>query len=292
MSYQYDLRQMQYFLVLAEELHFRKAAQRLYISQPGLSKQIKVLEDHLDVNLFERHNRKVQLTKAGEHLRDEWTRILMEIDQAVEYAQHLHKGLKGHLKFGYVGSAMVQIIPELLLKFKKSNPEVLYSLQEMDNSDQIEQLLSQEIDIGFVRLDRAPSSLKMHAVHTENFCLVLPIDHKINKSNFISLEQFRDTSFILFDKNYSHSYFEKVMQIFDDCGFVPKMSHSTIHSSSIFKLVELGFGVSIVPKSLEDKTNKKIQFIELMDIAQKTTLSVLWNTKNNNPVLKDLLTKI
>jgi DNA-binding transcriptional LysR family regulator len=289
MSYQIELRHIRYFLAVAEELHFRKAAEKLFISQPGLSRQIKVLEEELGIVLFERHNRKVVLTKVGEYLKEEFSIQLKTLSKTLDNAKLLEDGKKGALKIGYVGSAMQDIIPNLLLKFEKNNPDILFNLKEIDNNKQIEDLLSFSLDIGFVRLERIPRNLEAKIILKENFCLVLPENHQINKKNFKSLAQFKAESFILFDSKYSTSYYEKVMQIFDDCGFSPLISHNTIHSSSIFKLVENNFGISIVPKSLAQKRGHKIKFIELDQIPQKTTLSVIWNSKNNNPILKNFL---
>jgi len=289
MSYQIELRHMRYFLAVAEELHFRKAAERLFISQPGLSRQIKVLEEALGVVLFERHTRKVVLTKVGEYLKIEFSAQIKMLSHTLENAKMLQDGKQGALKIGYVGSAMQEVIPNLLLNFEKKHPNILCSLKEIDNQQQLEALLSFSLDIGFVRLERVPRTLEIKPILKENFCLVLPKDHEIDESNFKSLRQFKEASFILFDAQYSASYHEKVMQIFDDCGFTPLNSHNTIHSSSIFKLVENKFGISIVPKSLAQKRGHKIKFIELDMIAQKTTLSVIWNKKNTNPILNDVL---
>ncbi len=289
MGYRIEMRHIRYFLAVAEELHFRKAAEKLFISQPGLSRQIKFLEEELDIVLFERHNRKVVLTKVGEYLQQEFTTQLKSLNNTLENAKLLQKGKKGELKIGYVGSAMQDVIPNLLLNFEKNTPDVLFNLKEIDNQKQIEDLLSFAIDIGFVRLERVPRNLEVRTILKENFCLVLPKNHQINNKNFKSLTQFREEPFILFDANYSASYYEKVMQIFDDCGFSPLISHNTIHSSSIFKLVENNFGVSIVPKSLAKKRGYKIQFIELDEISQKTTLSLVWNKKNTNPILSKVL---
>ncbi len=289
MSYQIELRHMRYFLAVAEELHFRKAAERLFISQPGLSRQIKVLEEALGVVLFERHTRKVVLTKVGEYLKIEFSAQIKMLSHTLENAKMLQDGKQGALKIGYVGSAMQEVIPNLLLNFEKKHPNILCSLKEIDNQQQLEALLSFSLDIGFVRLERVPRALEIKPILKENFCLVLPKDHEIGESNFKSLRQFKEASFILFDAQYSASYHEKVMQIFDDCGFTPLNSHNTIHSSSIFKLVENKFGISIVPKSLAQKRGHKIKFIELDMIAQKTTLSVIWNKKNTNPILNDVL---
>ncbi|GAA3628452.1 LysR family transcriptional regulator [Flavivirga jejuensis] len=285
MSYQIELRHIKYFLAVAKDLHFRKAAERLFISQPGLSRQIKQMELDLGIVLFERHNRKVVLTKAGEYLKEELTLSLKSLEHAFSHAKLLHDGKKGDLKFGYVGSAMQEIIPSLLIEFKKEHPNILFGLKEMDNHKQIEGLLSYDIDLGFVRLDRVPKELEIKPILKECFCLVLPHNHVLNKENFKGLHQLKEASFILFDPKYSATYFEKVMQIFDASGFSPMVSHNTIHASSIYKLVENHFGVSIVPKSLTDPNNKKLKFIELSKIKQRTTLSIVWNKSNRNPIL-------
>jgi DNA-binding transcriptional LysR family regulator len=289
MKHQIELRHLTYFLAVAQELHFRKAAEKLFISQPGLSRQIKQMEDELGVTLFERHNRKVVLTKVGEYLKEEFTNQLNTLSHTLENAKLMQTGKKGALKIGYVGSAMQDVIPNLLLKFEKNNPDILFNLKEVDNQKQIKDLLSFDLDIGFVRLERVPRNLEIKSILQENFCLVLPKNYEIDKENFESLLAFKNESFILFDAKYSTSYYEKVMQIFDNCGFIPLVSHNTIHSSSIFKLVENGFGISIVPKSLAQKRGYKIKFIELDNIPQKTTLSIIWNQKNGNPILNDVL---
>ena len=292
MSYQIEFRHMRYFLAVAEHLHFRKASERLYISQPGLSKQIKELEDNLGIQLFERHNRKVKLTGTGAYLQSEFTRILKTIDHTLGHAKLLQEGKEGHLKFAYVGSAMQEIIPELLLRFRKQHPNVLFSLKEMDNQKQIDRLLSQDIDIGFARLERVPRGLEIKPLLEESFCLVLPKDHPVNEENFKELSQFKNESFIMFDSKHNPTYSERIMQIFDASGFTPLVSHNTIHSASIYKLVENNFGVSIVPKSLQINHNRNIKFIELENITQKTVLSAIWNTKNRNPSLEKLLSLI
>jgi len=288
-SNQIEIRHLRYFLAVAEDLHFRKAAERLYISQPGLSRQIKQMEQNLGVELFIRHNRQVQLTKAGEYLQKELSKSLSNLNHILSHARLLNDGKGGDLKLGYVGSAMQEIIPNILLTFKKDYPTVVFNLKELDNKKQIDGLLVHDIDIGFVRLDRVPRGIESLPLVEENFCLVLPKKHTITKKNFEELSQLKDESFILFDPTYSPSYFEKVMQIFDDSGFSPLVSHSTIHAGSIFKLVENNFGISIIPMSLAVKDHKTLQFLELKNIKQKTILSAVWYTENQNPMLRLLL---
>ena len=285
MSYQIELRHIRYFLAVAEELHFRKAAERLFISQPGLSRQIKHMEEDLGVTLFERHNRKVVLTKTGHYLQKELQLHVKQLEDIFDHAKLIQTGKKGQLKIGYVGSAMQHIIPDLLIKYREEHPDVVFSLKEMENQNQLNDLLSFDIDIGFMRLEDVPKDLKRQTVLSDVFCLVLPEDHPISSKSFKSLAQFKNETFILFDPNYSASYYDKVMQIFKDSGFTPSVSHLTIHAISIYKLVAHHFGISIVPKSLQNDAVKGITFIDLNTIRQRTDLSMVWHTNNRNPVL-------
>ncbi len=289
MSNQIEFRHFKYFLAVAEDLHFRKAAERLYISQPGLSRQIKQMEEELGVKLFKRHNRKVELTEAGTYLKQELKSNFQRLDDLLHHARLLNDGVQGNIRLGFVGSAMQKVIPELLLKFRSTHPNVLFNLNEMDNKKQIKALLNQEIDIGFVRMERVPKGLEIKSLYEDTFSLVLPQEHPINESNLDSVIQLKDESFILFDSTYSESYYEKVMQIFDDAGFSPIVSHSTVNANTIFRLVENNFGVSIVPSILQHGFNLNIKFIELKNIPQRTTLKMIWNGNSSNPILKSFL---
>ena len=289
MKHQLEHRDIAHFLVLAEELHFRKSADLLYLSQPALSRQIKKLESQLGLKLFDRHNRKVELTTAGAYLKEEWHRHMSDLERTIEHARLLHDGRSGQISIGYVGSAIQKIIPSLLLQLQKDLPDVIYSLEEMDNLDQVESVLSRRVDIGFVRLERVPDSLSRLPLLTEPFCLVVPDNHELTYRRFRKIDQLQEENFILFEKAYSPSYYEKVMQIFDDAGFTPKISHKTIHSSSIYKLVSLGFGISIIPQSLQLKHYQGVRFINLNRINQRTVLSAIWHKDIRNPVMPQLL---
>jgi len=292
MGYRIELRHLHYFLAVAEELHFRKAAERLFISQPGLSRQIKQMENELGYALFERSNKKVILTKAGKYLKEEVTMLLKNMNDSFSHAQLIHEGMEGQINFGYVGSAMQNVIPQLLLKIKEEHPNVHYSLREMENPDQIDALIQKEIDLAFVRLDKVPKGLEIKPVFEDTFSLVLPKGHPINKENFQGLKTFKDEAFILFDQSYSPAYYEQVMQIFKRSGFHPIISHNTVHASTIFRLVENNLGISIVPSSLALGYKMDIKLIELDKIPQKTVLSVAWNSTNRNPILAKILSKV
>ncbi len=280
---------MHYFLAVAEELHFRKAAEKLFISQPGLSRQIKQMEDNLGITLFERNNRNVTLTQAGKYLQKELTINLKVLDTVFSNARLLNDGIEGSLNFGYVGSAMRNIIPELLIQIRNQYPNIHFNLKELDNSKQIDSVQKHQIDIGFVRLERVPNTLEIYPILEDTFSLVLPKNHTISEDNFTDLKQLKDESFILFDKSYSPNYHQKIMQIFDYYGFTPMVSHKTVHASSIYKLVENNFGISIVPTSLKIDCTMDVKFIELKEITQRTILSAIWNKNNRNPILTKII---
>lgn len=289
MSNQLEMRHIKYFLAVAEDLHFRNAAEKLYISQPGLSRQIKQMEDDLGLKLFLRHNRKVELTSTGEYLKKEFNRMLKEMDGILGHAQLLEKGYQGQLKLGYIGSAMQTVIPDFLVHTRKEFPKVRFDLKEMDNQSQIKAIKNHEIDLGFVRTDRVPRDLEMRAMFEDTFSIVLPKDHPIDANNFKDISQLKNDPFILFDASYSTSYYEKVMQIFDKAGFVPIISHKTVQANTIYRLIEKGFGVAIVPTSLQNGYALDIKFIELDKIDHRTTLQAIWSKKNTNPILKNAL---
>jgi len=289
MSYQLELRHIRYFLAVAKDLHFRKAAEKLFISQPGLSRQIKQLEEDTKLQLFDRHNRKVTLTPTGEYLNTELTKVIHNLDAIFSQAKLIEQGIEGELKMGYVGSAIHSAIPKLLIKIRDKFPSIIFDLKEMDNQKQIEAISKQEIDFGFVRYDRLPKNINKKAIYEDTFSIVLPASHPMTQRKFRDLSQLKDERFILFDASYSESYYEKVMQIFEDSDCSPTISHKTVHANTIYSLVENNFGVSIVPTSLKHGYDRAIKFIELKKIAQRTNLQVIWNKENLSPMVKNIV---
>ncbi len=285
MTSQIELRHLRYFLAVAEELHFRKAAEKLFISQPGLSRQIQQLEAELGAKLISRTNRKVELTPAGRHLAHETKNWIELIQLGLETTKLIHEGAEGTLKLGYVGSAMQGVVPTLLQKFKTKHSTVRFSLSEMDNSMQVQALLDGTIDVGFVRLTDIPKSLEMKTVLTEPFCLVLPKNHELTKADLKHMNQLKEESFILFEKEYSPTYYSEVMSLFLDSGYSPQVSHTSVNALTIYKMVESGFGLAVVPESLKNTFSLDIKFIDLKEFPQRTNLNVVWKKSNQNSVL-------
>lgn len=289
MNYQIELRHLSYFKVLAEELHFRKAAERLFISQPGLSRQIKQMEDIYKVQLFERGKRFVKLTKAGEYLKEEVNTLFSHLNQIQEHIEKIDKGIVTSLKVGFIGSAAQTVLPELLAALHQQHPLIDITINEMSNEKQIEQILKNQLDIGFVRKPEESMALNYKDVLIEHFVLVVPKNSPLTQHKKINFHTLKEERFILFDKEYSNTYYKLVMSIFDDHAFQPLIALRTVNAMSIFNLVAQGIGIAIVPNSLSKGYAIDVDFIDLKHLPQRTTLSIVWNKENNNAGIKTVL---
>ncbi len=286
---QLEVRHIRYFLVLAETLHFRKAAAKLLISQSALSQQINMLETILGVKLFDRNNRRVVLNTAGSLFLEESRFIINQLDNAMERWYQALSGFTGQLKIGFVGSAMKHYLPPIIKQFSNDYSKVGLALEELTNSDQLRALGQDYIDIGFVRSNQVPSEMNIKLVCQEHFCLVLPENHALNESNFDNIGQCANEPFILYPNESSPMYFQQILNLCSEHNFSPIIPHKAIHGATIFKLVENGMGLSIIPNSLRDENNYKIRFIELKNTIIKTELFAVWKKQYKNPVLKTFL---
>lgn len=289
MSYQIELRHFKYFQVLAYELNFRKAAELLFISQPGLSRQIKQMEEIFEVSLFDRSKKKVELTAAGIYLKDEVDLLFNHLETIRRQLGNISQGKEAELRIGFLGSAAQKVVPELVLSLSREYPGIQTMLNEMPNKLQIELLEKDKLDLAFVRLHRLPDGISRHLIHQDTFSLVLPKEHVVNEANFNSLNDFKEEPFIFFSSEDSPFYHELITSICEDNGFRPKVFHKSVNALTIFKLVEEGLGIAIVPTSLQYGYNLDVKFIELKHIIQRTELYVAWKETNRNPVMKNVI---
>jgi DNA-binding transcriptional LysR family regulator len=284
-----EFRHLKYLLALGKELHFAKAAEKLFITQPALSKQIMQLEDELGTKLLNRTKRSVSLTPAGKYLMDEADYIINHLNRVVDATKRKGEGEEGEIRIGFVGSAMQSIIPELLEQMSKIHPNIHASLDELDNKDQLDAIARDKLDIGFVRLESVHKGFEQRVVLEDSFSLVVSNKHAVQPQNFKSLDQFKDEQFILFSNDYSQEYYDNIMSIFTDHGFEPKVSHRSVQANSIFRLVERQLGVAIVPTALQGGLDLGLSFIPLNHLPQRTKLIAIWNADNRNEALSKFL---
>nr|WP_299385375.1 LysR family transcriptional regulator [Allomuricauda sp.] len=289
MTNQIEIRHLEYFLVLADTLHYGKAADKLYISQSALSQQIQRLESLTGHSLFDRTNRRVELNQAGRMFKKVALEVTHQLQDALETWQLEMEEIEGIIRIGFVGSAMQEFLPPLLQEFGNLYPNTQFSLDEMNNQSQLQALENNQLDLGFMRSNQVPADLNCKEVFTENLCVVLPQNHAISASSFRDVGQFSEESFILFPNEQSQFYFQQIIRLCKHHGFSPKISHRSIHGPTIFKLVESGMGISIVPKSLVDHKNYRVKFIELDQVSFTTSLFAVWNPGNGKTGLKNFL---
>jgi DNA-binding transcriptional LysR family regulator len=247
------------------------------------------LEEELSVTLFDRDQRNVSLTAAGSYLKAEVDFLLNHLETIKGQLNQIQAGKIGELRIGFLGSASNQIIPRLMSKLNAYQPLVNVNLEELSNSLQVEMVQKDKLDLGFVRLNSVPDELEMKTIARDSFSLVVPTNHPIRAIDFVSMNQFREESFVLFSSDYSNFYYDQIIGICRDAGFSPKIQHKSVHALTIFKLVESGLGVAIVPTSIQEGYEINVRFMEIPDISQFTELLVIWKTGNRNPVLKQVL---
>lgn len=280
-----EFRQLRYFLMLTQELHFKRAADKLFIVQPALTKQIQDLEAELEVTLFDRNKRNVKLSVAGEFFRNEVSKVFESLEKAKNEVKQVEGGQKGEIKIGYVGSCIHTFLPNLLGNLNQKYGKIHTYLSEMTSASQLLAVQKGELDIAFLRNPPLNKRFQQKLVFQENFALVLPQNHFLNESNFVSMAQVSNEKFILPTKSDGEIYHNLQWSICEDAGFLPQISHETVHGYTTLKLVENNLGISLIPISFSRVSTANIRFIELKNIPQKAEITALWNPQNPNPSL-------
>lgn len=287
-----DTRQLSYFLGVASELHFSKAAERLFIAQPALSRQIQQLEQELGVLLFERDKRNVKLTPAGLFLQQEGIKLLSQLDTIRQRTQQIHRGEEGELRIGHPGSAVYSVLPMLLSGLRSHFPGIKAILSEVLETQLWEALLHYQIDIGFIREPTPSKEVNTKVIYEECFALVVPFEHPLNENSFEGIHQVQHEPFILPPRHAGSIYYDTLLGICEKAGFFPHIVHESNFGATILKLVEHGLGMSIMPYSYSNAGIGKVRFIALNNIPERTQLSVVWRKNDTNPILQNFLSLV
>ncbi len=262
-----EFRHLRYFLALAEELHFGRAAQRLAITQPPLSLNIQQLEESIGARLFDRDSRGVRLTPAGEAFRGQAQALLRQAEQAAQLARDIEGGSRGRIAIGFVGTLLFCGLPRWLKAFQAAYPLVEVTLLERNSQEQAEALRRREIDVGFIHAPRAPDNLRTRLVVSQPFVCCVPQSHPLADRERIALAELREEPFVLFARSASPHYYAHIM---DQCGiqgFQPKIRYEVRPWLSVVALVSQGLGVSIVPAAFESAGIHSVAFRPLADLA-------------------------
>jgi DNA-binding transcriptional LysR family regulator len=284
-----ELRHLRYFVTVAEELHFGRAAQRLQIAQPPLSQQIRQLEEELGVQLFHRTKRSVQLTEAGQLFLEEASQILTRAEQAIQIVQRADRGETGRLTLGFVGSATYSVLPVVLKVFRRRFPEVLVSLYEMTTTQQVQALHEDRIHLGFVRPPIYEQELMIESILKEPFVAVLPEFHRLANETQISLLTLANDPFILFPRYLGSGFYDQIVNMCQQVGFQPQVAQEAIQMQTIISLVAAELGVALVPASVQNLQRVGVVYKALAESTSQVELAMVWRPDKISSVLQKFL---
>ncbi|MEK6350915.1 MAG: LysR family transcriptional regulator [Burkholderia sp.] len=258
-----ELRQLRYFVAVAEELHFGRAARRLFISQPALSFDIKRFEEQLGTRLLERSSKSVVLTNAGQVLLGEARRLLQQADEVAKVTAQSAHGLAGRLRIGFVNSMLYRGLPEAVQRFEAAHPAVEIALKEMNTAEQSRALQQRQIDLGFASWGHYPAEIETQLLMSEAFVCCLPAGHPLAGKKRIDLKALQHEPFILFPRAVSPHYHDQIIATCVDAGFSPTIRHEARLWQTVVTMVEFGMGVALVPQALARTQSRRALFIRL-----------------------------
>jgi DNA-binding transcriptional LysR family regulator len=246
-----EFRHLRYFLVLAEELHFGRAARRLSMSQPPLSLNIQQLEASVGTRLFTRNSKQVALTAAGKAFVPAARALLDQAAQAAALAKDVGQGMAGSLNIGFAGTMLYSGLPEILARFQAQHPLLRVMLKELSSSEQLIELAHERLDLGFVHTTRVPPGLSQILVASQAFVCCLPSGHALAGHSSLPLALLQGEPFAVVSRTVSPDYHDRILQTCLDAGFYPEIRYELQHWLSVVALVSRGMGVALVPAALQ-----------------------------------------
>jgi DNA-binding transcriptional LysR family regulator len=278
--------QIEYFLHLSEELHYWRTSYKLNTTQSVLSRQIKALEDELKVQLFNRSNRKVELTPAGKFLKQQWKPLLEQFQGSALYARKIQSGERGRIVINHPGSVSYDLLPDLLSRISASFPEVRVELLQMKHTQEIEMLKRFEVDLCYSRLLHEGGAVASRLIRHDTLALVVPESHPIVTKSMITPAALRNERFILATLTDGETYQMKIDQVFAHYDVEPDIRFESDFGSVIMSAVEKGLGVSIIPFSYSYASHPGVRFIKL---PFEIPLYLHWRKDEENAVVKNIL---
>ncbi|KXE58978.1 LysR family transcriptional regulator [Pseudomonas aeruginosa] len=292
-----ELRHLRYFIAVAEELHFGRAAERLGISQPPLSQQIQALEEEIGARLFERTNRRVELTDAGRLFLDESRQVLAQVDKAVLLARRAHLGELGELKIGFTSSApFTSTIPSSIHAFRKAYPDVHLDLQEMSSRQVLKALLEESLQVGVIRPLALPDAVHWVELFREPLVAVLRADHPLaaGSEDGLAIAALAEEPFVFFPRSYGTGLYDQVIALTRQAGFSPRIAQEASEAMTIIGLVSAGLGVSILPASFRRTRVDGVVYRTLSDPEATTAVWLVRRQNEGSPLalsFVDLVTR-
>lgn len=285
-----ELRQIKYFIAVAEELHFGRAAERCHIAQPPLSQQIKRLEEELGVKLLERTSRKVALTPEGGEFLRRCRDIRDRLDEAIICVQDMAQGLAGHLHVGFIGPAALSNLPRAFRSFREQNPDIRLDISAKSTSEQLPMLRGDRLDIAFVRLfGHNTEGLRTMSFLREPYVLAIPEDHPFKERKRINITDLEGEPLIFYQRAAQPALYSSMVGSFHKAGFMPRIMQEVNTEQSTIALVATGLGCALVPQSSSTDQRSGVIFRPLDGDLPQWEITALWKPKSECALLMKFL---
>ena len=285
------LRQLQFFIAVAEELSFSRAAIKLHVAQPSLSTQIKVLEEEVGARLFERDKRHVSLTPAGRRFQQRAISVLSMADSAKSEARSTARGQLGMIALGYTALSMFSTaLPHAIRQFRRREPNVVMTLRELTSLEQLHELGERTLDVGVLRkVDAgAPKGISIVEWYRTPLVAAIPQDHPWAASDLLSLNDLKNESFIMYPRGAGTGIYWQVIDLCTAAGFRPRVVREVIESSTIIGLVAAGVGIAIVPADMNCIQFSGVVYRRITDTGAYTALHLAQRGADRNEHLASL----
>ncbi|XKE47307.1 LysR family transcriptional regulator [Halomonas organivorans] len=269
-------RQLRYFLVLAEELHFGRAAKRLHISQPPLSASLRQLEEELEVRLLDRNSKRVALTPAGDVFRRQARRLLEQLADSQELVKRIDASASGLVRVGFTPAMIFRQLPEALNELQARHPGIEVQLVERNSADQVEAVAQEQLDIGFIHSMPLPPSLASLTIADEPFLCCLPAHHRLASRDSVAIHDLIGEPVVMFGRELAPHYYDRIVSLFRLADVEPRIHHEVSHWLTIVALVAHGMGVALVPRSLAASGFSSVAFLPLTDTETRHQSHCIW----------------
>jgi DNA-binding transcriptional LysR family regulator len=281
-----ELRTLRYFVVLADELHFGRAAQRLAITQPPLSLAIQRLEDEMGVTLLARTRRRVALTHAGSTFLEQARAILARADEAVQLARAADRGDVGRLTIGFMSASIFTLLPAVLREFAARHPGVRLDLRELTLPQQIAALRTGNLDVGFVRPPVTDAELTATPLLEEPLRVALPAGHPLTAAKRVRARLLAQQPFVMFQRSPGLVLHDLVLGFCLQQGFAPRVAQEASQTHAVVGLVSAGIGVALVPASAEAIRLRGVEFRPLAEKSPPVGTCLAWRRGDASPALR------
>jgi DNA-binding transcriptional LysR family regulator len=288
-----DLRQLKYFVTVAEALSFVRAAERLHMSQPPLSQQIKALEEELGAQLLHRTRREVKLTDAGRVFLKEARDLLERAEALTHRTRQAAGGEDAALRVAMATTALLHVLPRFLHHMAVRLPRVAVTVIDMNSDEQVHSLAADKIDLGFIHARPNIRGLERLTVLADTFAIVLPERHALARRSGLRLRDLEAEPMVAFSREHAPALFDALIASCQHESFSPRIAHVARHPASLLQMVRLGLGVSIVPRSYADDSLPGLVFHRIPQMAGRLQIDAIWRA--NNPaaglrrVIEDVL---